>query len=161
VASVRLISPSGEQLGVVPTREALRKAEEYGLDLVEVAPNANPPVCRIMDYGKYKYEQSKKEKEGKKRQHTIVVKEIRLRPKTDDHDLETKLRFARKFLEQRNKVKVTIIFRGREMVYQEFGRQLMERVKEALSDLAKPEGVIKMEGRRMVMVLTPLAGKHQ
>lgn len=138
----------------------MRKAEHYGLDLVEVAPNANPPVCRIMDFGKYKYEQSKKDKEGRKKQHTITVKEIRLRPKTDDHDLDTKMRHARKFLEQKNKVKITIIFRGREMVYKEFGRELMERVKENLSDLAKPEGPIKMEGRRMIMVLTPLVSKN-
>ncbi len=142
-------------MGIVATREALQKAEEYGLDLVEVAPNANPPVCRIMDFGKYKYEQSKKEKESKKRQHTVVVKEIRLRPKTDVHDLETKIRHARKFLEQKNKVKISVFFRGREMVYQDFGRELLSRVTEMLSDIAEPEGTTKMEGRRMVMVLTP------
>ncbi len=142
-------------MGIVSTRDALQKAEEYGLDLVEVAPNANPPVCRIMDFGKYKYEQSKKEKESKKKQHTVVVKEIRLRPKTDVHDLETKIRHARKFLEQKNKVKISVFFRGREMVYQDFGRDLLKRVTEMLSDIAEPEGVTKMEGRRMVMVLTP------
>ncbi len=150
---VRLISPEGEQLGIVETKDALVKAEDYKLDLVEVAPNANPPVCRIMDYGKYKYEQSKKEKSSKKRQHTVTVKEIRLRPKTDDHDLETKIKHARKFLEQKNKVKVTIIFRGREMAYQDFGRDLMQRVEDMLEDIAKPESPMKMEGRRMVMVL--------
>lgn len=140
-------------MGIVERRDALRKSEEAGLDLVEVAPNANPPVCRIMDYGKYKYEQSKKEKISKKKQHTITVKEIRMRPKTDDHDLETKIKHARKFLEQKNKVKVTILFRGREMAYQDQGRELMMKVQEMLSDLAKPEGAIQMEGRRMVMIL--------
>ncbi|GAB4331356.1 MAG: translation initiation factor IF-3 [Calditrichia bacterium] len=139
----------------MPIKTALSKAAEARLDLVEVAPNANPPVCRIMDFGKYKYEQSKKEKESKKKQHQIVVKEIRLRPKTDDHDLGTKLKHARKFLEQRNKVKFTIIFRGREMAYQDFGKELMERVKEELSDIAKPESDAKMEGRRMILLLTP------
>ena len=119
-----------------------------------MAPNANPPVCRIMDFGKYKYEQSKKEKESKKKQHTVVVKEIRLRPKTDVHDLETKIRHARKFLEQKNKVKISVFFRGREMVYQDFGRELLNRVTEMLSDIAEPEGEVKMEGRRMVMVLS-------
>ena len=156
--NIRLIGPDGSQLGIVATREALRKAEDFGLDLVEVAPNANPPVCRIMDFGKYKYEQSKREKEGKKKQHTITVKEIRLRPKTDDHDLETKIRHARKFLENKNKVKITIIFRGREMFYKDFGVQLMNRVQEMLSDIAQPEGAPKMEGRRMIMVLTAKSG---
>ncbi len=121
--------------------------------MVEVAPNSKPPVCRIMDYGKYKYEQSKKEKISKKKQHTITVKEIRLRPRTDDHDLETKIKHARKFLEQKNKVKVTMLFRGREMAYQDFGRELLERVQEMLDDVAKIESEPKMEGRRMIMVL--------
>ncbi len=141
-------------MGILSTSEAIRRALAAGLDLVEVAPNANPPVCRIMDFGKYKYEQSKKEKESKKKQHIITVKEIRLRPKTDQHDLNTKINHARKFLEQRNKVKFTIIFRGREMAYQDFGKQLMKRVSEMLSDIAKPDGEVKMEGRRMVMVLS-------
>ena len=121
--------------------------------MVEVAPNSKPPVCRIMDYGKYKYEQSKKEKISKKKQHTITVKEIRLRPRTDDHDLETKIKHARKFLEQKNKVKVTMLFRGREMAYQDFGRELLDRVQEMLDDVAKIESEPKMEGRRMIMVL--------
>ncbi|UCF66018.1 MAG: translation initiation factor IF-3 [bacterium] len=154
VQNVRLIAPDGEQIGVVSTSEALQKAENYGLDLVEVSPNAKPPVCRIMDYGKYKYEQSKKEKISKKKQHTIVVKELRLRPRTDDHDLETKLRHARKFLEQKNKVKITIFFRGREMAYRDFGTELMEKVIHLLEDIAKVESEPKMEGRRMIMVLT-------
>lgn len=154
VQSVRLISPDGEQIGVVSTKEALQRAESYGLDLVEVAPNSKPPVCRIMDFGKYKYEQSKKEKLSKKKQHVITVKEIRLRPRTDEHDLETKLRHARKFLEQKNKVKITILFRGREMAYQDSGTELMQRVTAMLEDIAKMESEPKMEGRRMVMVLT-------
>lgn len=151
--SVRLIAPDGAQIGVVSTEEALKKAENYSLDLVEVAPNSKPPVCRIMDYGKYKYEQSKKEKISKKKQHIITVKEIRLRPRTDDHDLETKIKHARKFLEQRNKVKVTMLFRGREMAYQDFGRELLDRVQIMLEDIAKLESEPKMEGRRMIMVL--------
>lgn len=152
--SVRLISPDGEQIGVVSTKEALQRAESYGLDLVEVAPNSKPPVCRIMDFGKYKYEQSKKEKLSKKKQHVITVKEIRLRPRTDEHDLETKLRHARKFLEQKNKVKITILFRGREMAYQDSGTELMQKVITMLEDIGKMESEPKMEGRRMVMVLT-------
>jgi translation initiation factor IF-3 len=153
VQNVRLISPDGDQIGIVPTREALQKAENYGLDLVEVAPNSKPPVCRIMDFGKYKYEQSKKEKISKKKQHVITVKEIRLRPRTDEHDLGTKLRHARKFLEQKNKVKITILFRGREMAYQDFGNELMDKVRESLDDVGKVEAEPKMEGRRMIMVL--------
>lgn len=155
VQSVRLISPEGEQIGIIPTREALAKAEGYGLDLVEVSPNAKPPVCRIMDFGKYKYEQSKKEKISKKKQHTITVKELRFRPRTDDHDLETKIRHAKKFLEQKNKVKITILFKGREMAYQDTGTELMNKVQKMLEELAKIEAEPKMEGRRMVMVLTP------
>lgn len=154
VQNVRLIAPDGEQIGIISTIEALEKAENYGLDLVEVSPNAKPPVCRIMDFGKYKYEQSKKEKISKKKQHIIIVKELRLRPRTDDHDLETKLRHARKFLEQKNKVKITIFFRGREMAYRDFGTKLMEKVIHLLEDVAKVESEPKMEHRRMIMVLT-------
>lgn len=154
VQNVRLISPEGEQIGVVTTQEALKKAENFGLDLVEVSPNAKPPVCRIMDYGKYKYEQSKKEKISKKKQHTITVKELRLRPRTDDHDLETKIRHARKFIEQRNKVKFTILFKGREMAYQDMGTDLLSRVQMMLEDIAKLDMEPKMEGRRMIMILT-------
>ncbi|HQU73299.1 MAG TPA: translation initiation factor IF-3, partial [Calditrichia bacterium] len=126
VPQVRVIGPDGDQLGIMDTRAALRKAEESRLDLVEVAPNATPPVCRIMDFGKYQYEKSKKEKEGRKRTHTVTVKEIRMRPKTDSHDLDTKLKNARKFLEHKDKVKFTVIFRGREMAYQEMGREILE-----------------------------------
>jgi translation initiation factor IF-3 len=142
-------------IGILPTKEAIERAREVGLDLLEVSPNANPPVCRILDFGKYKYEQQKKEKESKKKQHTITVKEIRLRPKTDQHDLDTKLNHARKFLEQKNKVKFSLIFRGRELAYQDLGRDLLQRVMELLEDIAKPEDELKMEGRRMILVMAP------
>ena len=128
-------------------------AIEQGYDLVEVAPEAKPPVCKILDYGKYKYEISKKEKEGKKKQHVIVVKEIRMRPRTEDHDLEFKLRHARKFLEQRNKVKFTVQFRGRELAYKEFGDQLLDRVLEELDDIAKIDADKKFEGRSLTMTM--------
>ncbi|NIS37976.1 translation initiation factor IF-3 [Candidatus Saccharibacteria bacterium] len=153
VPKVRVIDPDGQQLGILPIEKALNKADEFNLDLVEVAPNAQPPVCRIMDFGKYQYERSKKEKEGKKRQHTITVKEIRMRPKTDQHDLETKLKQARKFLEQKNKVKFSVIFRGRELAYQDMGREMLDKVFEDLEDIAQPESEVKMEGRRMTLML--------
>lgn len=149
-----MIDPNGQQLGVISIGEALKAADKFYLDLVEVAPNAKPPVCRIMDFGKYQYEQSKKEKESKKKQHTITVKEIRMRPKTDDHDLETKLRQARKFFEQKNKVKFSLIFKGREMAYQEAGREMLDRVIESLDDIAKADAPVKMEGRRMVLIMS-------
>ncbi|MCB0258136.1 MAG: translation initiation factor IF-3 [Calditrichaeota bacterium] len=157
-SEVRVVDQHSNQLGILPTRVALRKAEEAELDLVEVAPNANPPVCRIMDFGKYQYEKSKKEKEGKKRQHQVTVKEIRMRPKTDTHDMETKMKQARKFLEQRNKVKFTVIFRGRELAYKEMGREMLEHVIETLAEFGDVESPIKMEGRRMTMMLS---GKGQ
>jgi translation initiation factor IF-3 len=141
-------------LGILPIEEALSAADKHYLDLVEVSPNANPPVCRIMDFGKYQYELSKKEKESKKKQHTIVVKEIRMRPKTDHHDLETKLRQARKFFEQKNKVKFSLIFKGREMAYQETGKEMLEKVIESLEDIAKPDAPVKLEGRRMVLIMS-------
>ncbi len=151
---VRLISEEGKQIGVVPVNEALEKAQEHGLDLVEIAPKAKPPVCKIMDYGKYIYEQNKKEKQNKKKQHTVTLKEIRMRPKTEDHDLEFKVRHARSFLENKNKVKFTVQFRGRELAYKEFGEQLLDRVLEMLEDIAKIEQPKKFEGRMMTMVLT-------
>jgi translation initiation factor IF-3 len=155
VAKVRVISADGKMIGILSTPEAIERAREVGLDLLEVSPNANPPVCRILDIGKYKYEQRKKEKESKKKQHTVTIKEIRLRPKTDQHDLETKLNHARKFIEQKNKVKFTLIFRGREMAYQDLGRDLLNRVIELLEDVAKPDGELRMEGRRLLLVLSP------
>lgn len=137
----------------MPIAVAIRKAEERGMDLVEVGPTATPPVCKIMDFGKYQYEKSKKLKEGKKKQHTITVKEIRLRPKTDSHDLETKLKQARKFLEQKNKVKFTVMFRGRELAYKEMGREMLDKVIENLSDVGVLESPARLEGRRMSMLM--------
>lgn len=126
-------------------------ADEKGLDLVEISPDAKPPVCKVLDYGKYRYEISKKEKDSKKKQHVIILKEIRLRPRTEDHDLEFKIKHARKFLEQKNKVKFTVMFRGREMAYKEFGEKLLDRVVEKLEDIAKVEMDKKFEGRSLTM----------
>ena len=137
------------------TRAALKMAEEQGVDLVEVSPNARPPVCRMMDYGKFKYRQSKRGKEAKKKQHTVSVKGIRLRPKTDEHDYAFKLRHARGFLEDRNKVKVMVAFIGRERAHRELGSQMLERAARDLEDVAVVEGPVHMEGRNMIMVLAP------
>ena len=133
--------------------KGLNLAEEEGFDLVEVAPEAKPPVCKLLDYGKYKYEISKKEKEGKKKQHVIIVKEIRMRPRTEDHDFEYKVRHARTFLEQKNKVKFTVQFRGRELAYKEFGDKLLDKVVETLEDIAKIESEKKFEGRSLTMTM--------
>ena len=148
-----MISADSEQVGIVPVEEGIKLAEQEGLDLVEISPDAKPPVCKVMDYGKYMYEIRKKEKDSKKKQHVIVVKEIRLRPRTEDHDLEFKIKHARKFLEQKNKVKFTVMFRGREMAYKEFGEQLLDRVVENLEDIAKIETEKKLEGRRLTMTM--------
>lgn len=126
-------------------------AEQEGLDLVEISPDAKPPVCKVLDFGKYRYEISKKEKDSKKKQHVIILKEIRLRPRTEDHDLEFKIKHARKFLDQKNKVKFTVMFRGREMAYKEFGEKLLDRVVEKLDDIAKIETDKKFEGRSLTM----------
>lgn len=148
-----MIGADGTQFGVVPTQEALAKAEAATLDLVEVAPNADPPVCRIMDFGKFKYEQSKKEKTSRKKQVVIHVKEIRFRPKIEEHDFDFKAKHARKFLEEGDKVKATVSFRGREMVHREFGKEILDRLQEFLADVAKLEREPQMEGRNMVMYL--------
>lgn len=148
-----MISPEGAQLGVMDARDAIRKAEELGLDLVEVAPTAKPPVCRIMDFGKYKYEMSKKAHESKKRQTVITVKEVKLRPRTDEHDIQFKMNHIRRFLVDGNKVKLTIMFRGREMAHTEQGRAVMERVIKGLEDIASVEQPVGMEGRNMVAIL--------
>ena len=148
-----MISAAGEQVGLVPAEEGIKLAEQEGLDLVEISPDAKPPVCKVMDYGKYRYEIRKKEKDSKKKQHVIVLKEIRLRPRTEDHDLEFKIKHARKFLEQKNKVKFTVMFRGREMAYKEFGEQLLDRVVEQLEDIAKIETEKKFEGRRLTLTM--------
>jgi translation initiation factor IF-3 len=154
-----LVGVDGQQVGIVPTEEALRLAEEAGLDLVEVAPQAKPPVCRIMDYGKYKYEESQKAKRAKKKQHIIQVKEIKLRPKIEDHDFEFKLRHARNFLSKDNKVKVTLMFRGREIAHIDLARAVMERFAESLEEDGVIEVPIKREGRNLVMVVGPRGRK--
>jgi translation initiation factor IF-3 len=154
IKEVRVIAPEGEQLGVMETRDAIRKAEEMGLDLVEVAPTARPPVCRIMDFGKYKYEMSKKAAESRKHQTVIVVKEVKLRPRTDDHDIDFKVKNIKRFLEEGDKVKVTIMFRGREMAHTEKGREQIDRVVKELEGIAAIEQSPQMEGRNMTMLLS-------
>ena len=150
---MRLISENGEQLGVVSVEVAIEKAKNVGLDLIEVAPNSKPPVCRILDYGKLRYEEKKRQQLSKKKQHIIKIKEIRLRPQIDDHDLLTKLNQGRKFLLEGAKLKVTLMFRGREMSRVDLGRIVMERVLEELSDVAEVEKDIPLDGRRMSMIL--------
>ena len=152
---VRCIDPDGEQLGVLDTREAISKAEDFGLDLVEVQPNVDPPVCKILDYGKYKYEAQKRANEARKKQKIIEVKEIKLRPNIDEHDYRVKMRNVVKFLSGGDKVKVTLRFRGREMAHQEIGVNVLTRVREETEDIAKIEAMPKMEGRQMIMVLAP------
>lgn len=152
---VRVIDPDGEQLGVVPTYKALAIAGDHGLDLVEVSPNANPPVCKIMDYGRYKYEQTKKQQEAKKKQSTFQVKEIKIRPKTGEHDLNTKLNHIRRFIDKKDKVKVTVIFRGREITLSNRGRELLKLIAERAEEFASVEQSPKFEGRSMTMVLAP------
>ena len=150
---MRLISEDGEQLGVVAIEVALQKAEDAGLDLMEVAPDANPPVCKILDHGKLKYEEKKKQQQSKKKQHVVKIKEIRFRPRIDDHDLMTKLNHGRKFLQDGAKLKVTLMFRGRELSRIDLGKIVMERVLEELEDVAEVEKDIPLEGRRMSMIL--------
>jgi len=152
---VRCIDPDGVQLGVLDTREAILKAEEFGLDLVEVQPNVDPPVCKILDYGKYKYEAQKRANEARKKQKIIEVKEIKLRPNIDEHDYQVKMRNVVKFLSGGDKVKVTLRFRGREMAHQELGANVLTRVREETEEIAKIEAMPKMEGRQMIMVLAP------
>ena len=148
-----MISEDGEQLGVVAIDVALQKAEDAGLDLMEVAPDAKPPVCKIVDHGKLKYEEKKKQQQSKKKQHIVKVKEIRLRPRIEDHDLMTKLNHGRKFLQDGAKLKVTLMFRGRELSRIDLGKIVMERVLEELADVAEVEKDIPLEGRRMSMIL--------
>ena len=155
VREVSLIGNDGEKLGVFPTQEALNMAEEKDQDLVEVAPNSSPPVCRIMDYGKFKYQQSKRAHEAKKKQKIIHVKEVKLRPNTDKHDYDFKLKNAFRFLESGDKVKVLVFFRGREMVHRENGQRLLERVTETLEDMAVIEQEAKQEGKTLCMIFAP------
>ena len=155
VREVHLIDKDGHNLGNVVISEALAKAQEAGLDLVEISPNATPPVVKILDYGKYKYQEQKKQAEARKKQKVVEVKEVKFRPMIDDHDYDVKMRSMHRFFEEGDKVKVTLRFRGREMAHQELGVQLLNRVKEDTSKLAKVESEPRVEGRQMVMVLAP------
>ena len=150
-----VIGSDGKKIGVMPTYKALQLAREEGLDLVEVSPNANPPVCRIMDYGKYKYQQQKKMYEAKKKQKTIEVKTIKVRPRTDEHDMQVRIKQARRFLEKGNKVKAVVMFRGREQAHLEIGEAQLMKIYEAVKDIAEIERKPKKEGRDMIMVLAP------
>lgn len=150
-----MIGENGEQVGILPVKEAIDRARAANLDLVEVSPNSRPPVCRIMDYGKYKYEQSKKERQAKKKQHTVQMRAMRYRPKTDEHDYQFKTRHVREFLEQGSKVKVFVMFTGREMARTELGRKILDRVVEDLSDISTIGQIPKLEGRRLTMILNP------
>ncbi len=156
---MRLIGAEGENIGVVSPSRALELAEEAGLDLVEISPNANPPVCKIMDFGKFKYETQKREAEARKKQKIIEVKEVKFRPNTDIHDYEVKMRNVFKFLENGDKVKVTLRFRGREMAHQNLGRELLERVADDVKEIGKIENMPRMEGRQMVMMIGPVTNK--
>ncbi len=152
---MRVISDEGGQLGIMSTDEALRVAREAGLDLVEVAPEAEPPVCRVMDFGRYKYQQSKKSAESRKKASVIEIKEVKFRPKTGEHDYQFKLRNIQKFLAEKNKVKVSLMFRGREIAHADLGQALLERVIRDIGDTAQAEQTPKLEGRNMIMVLGP------
>ncbi|MBL6637004.1 MAG: translation initiation factor IF-3 [Planktomarina sp.] len=155
-SELRLIDEDGENIGVVTPERALIMAEDAGLDLVEISPNANPPVCKIMDYGKFKYESQKKEAEARKKQKIIEIKEVKFRPNTDKHDYQVKMRNVFKFLENGDKVKITLRFKGREMAHQELGRDLLLRVAEDTKEIGRVENMPKMEGRQMIMLVGPL-----
>ena len=152
---VRLVDQDGEMVGVIGLRDAIDRAMDVGLDLVEVSPNADPPVCKVLDYGKYKYDAQKRAAEARKKQKTIDIKEIKMRPGIDDHDYDVKMRNIVKFLGEGDKVKVTLRFRGREMAHQELGMRVLDRVKDQLEELGKVEQFPKVEGRQMTMVLAP------
>lgn len=155
VPKVRVIGPDGSQVGVLSTSDALALAQQHNLDLVEISPNAAPPVCKIIDYGKFRYAQSKKEKESKKASHQIKVKEIKVKPNTDEHDLNTKTKRARDFVEKGYKVRVTCVFRGREMQHTQFGKKVLDRIVEELEEIAQIDAQPKMMGRSMSLVLSP------
>ena len=157
---VRVIDADGEQVGVIKTEEALQMAQDAGLDLVEVSPNATPPVCRVMDYGKYKFEANKQQQKAKKKQKQIQVKEIKFRPRTEEGDYQTKVRKLREFLDNGDKAKVTLRYRGREFAHQELGLELLKRVAADLEELSTVEQMPKMEGRQMVMMLSPKKAKQ-
>lgn len=153
--SIRVISEDGQQVGILTVAEALKIAQEEGVDLIEIVPNATPPVCKLMDFGKYRYEQSKREKLQKKHQHVTHVKEIRFHPNTDTHDFEFKTRHAREFLMNGDKVKATVVFKGREITYQDQGKQMLDRFAERVADIARIEQEATMEGRQMVAIFVP------
>lgn len=159
VPQVRLIDEQGQQVGVLPTFQAQQMAEERGLDLVEVAPNADPPVCRLMDYGKHRYDQAKKDREARKNQKVVELKEIRMKPNTDDHDIETKSNQARRFLEEGDKVKFTVRFKGRQLAHPDIGINMLQSVAEMLRDIAVTEQRPQLEGRAQTMVLAPAPAK--
>ena len=154
---VRLVDETGEQLGVFSAREAFRIAQERGLDLVEVAPNAKPPVCKLMDYGRYKYEQAKREREARKKQKVITIKEVKMRPNIDDHDFAVRQRQTESFLRGGDKVKATIMFRGREVVHAQLGKEVLDRLLETVKDICVVERPPRLEGRNMIMILAPKA----
>ncbi|MGO0122902.1 translation initiation factor IF-3 [Desulfothermobacter acidiphilus] len=156
---VRLVDTDGTQVGIVPLSEALRLAEERGLDLVEVAPQARPPVCKIMDYGKFRYEMSKKDREARKKQHLVAIKEVKFRPNIEEHDFQVKARNVIRFLEDGDKVKVTIMFRGREIIHPQLGERLLDRLKEEAAEVGMVERAPKLEGRNMIMILAPKSGR--
>ncbi len=155
VAQVRLIDEQGENVGIVATDEAIERAEDAGMDLVEISPGADPPVCKILDYGRFKYQDQKKKNEARKKQKTIDIKEIKMRPNIDTHDYDVKMRSINRFIADGDKVKVTMRFRGREMVHQELGLKILDRVRDQLDEVAKVEQFPKMEGRQMIMVVAP------
>ena len=157
---MRVIDEEGNQIGIIPTRDALEMARSRGLDLVEVAPNAVPPVCRFMDYGKFRYEQSRRDRESRKHQHVVELKEIRLQPKIDDHDQETKRRQAQKFLDAGDRVKFTVRFRGREMAHPEIGKQILDHLAEGLRQFGTIEQTPRMEGRTMTLLIAPVKQKQ-
>ncbi len=159
IREVRLIDEEGNQVGVIATRDALEMARERGLDLVEVAPNASPPVCRLMDYGKYRFEQSKKERDSRKNQHVTKLKEVRIEPKIGGHDLETKGRAAQRFLESGDKVKINVLFRGRSITHPELGKELLDKLAAQLEDSGVIEQAPRMEGRNMTMTMAPIRQK--
>lgn len=156
---VRLIGKDGSQIGIVPIKDALMHAEHIGLDLVEISPHATPPVCKIIDYGKYRYQMTKKERESKKAQHQAKLKEIKVKPNIDEHDLMTKIKHAREFIEKGNKVRITCMFRGREMIHPELGRKVTDRFVEQLEDIAQIEAPPKQMGRNLSLVLAPRSKK--
>jgi translation initiation factor IF-3 len=155
---VRLVDATGDMVGIVPILDAIKRAKSAGLDLVEISPNATPPVCKILDYGKFKYEAQKKANEARKKQKTVHLKEIKIRPGIEQHDFEVKMKQVHKFLEAGDKVKITLRFRGREMAHQDLGLQVMDRVKENIAEIARIETEPKMEGRQAIMILAPLQG---